>query len=202
MTTNKRGIKIMKKTIIILIVAIVEVPLLWLADEKLIVQISEPKPPEHQQNAVVVQRGSPTKKKAKPTSRPSVFDLTKKAHWYDPETTIGFQGASKTLSEWPEPFQPKPQEFQIIAQYETSSRKLKKSLSEDEYYSVEGRKQLMDKILKLTKRLREQLGEEHYGFHLEFIEPWTIYYHTWQVLAVNSISEDHISEFRELADEF
>ena len=75
------------------------------------------------------------------------------------------QGSSKTLSEWLEPFQPKPQEFQIIAQYEASFRKLKESLSEDEEHSVEGRKRLMDRISKLTKRLREQLGEEHHEMH-------------------------------------
>ena len=75
-------------------------------------------------------------------------------------------------------------------------------MSEDEYYSVEGRKRLIDGILKLNKKLQEQLGKERTQFYAEVRELGTGYYMTWQVLTANGISEDRVSEFREMADEF
>ena len=193
----------MKKSIIILSGGVVAISLIWLVNETLLIQTNAPNSAERQQGPTVVQQVTTAeqKTKAKPTSKPSVFDFSKKAHWYDPETTIGLY-ESKTLSEWLKPFRPKPQEFQIIAQYETSYKKLKESLSEDEYYSIEGRKWLLDEILKLNKQLWEQLGEERTRFYAEVRELDTGYYHTWKALTVNGISEDRVSEFRELADEF
>ena len=73
----------------------------------------------------------------------------------------------ETLSEWLRPFHPTTQEFQHIAQYETSRKKLRESLSEDEYYSVEGRKRLNGEIDKLMDQLHKQLGEERYQFYVE-----------------------------------
>ena len=142
---------------------------------------------------MIVQQGSANaqKTKAKPTSKPPVYDLSNKAHWYDPETTIGLY-ESKTLAEWLEPFKPKPQEFQIIAQYETSYRKLKESLSEDEYYSVDGRKRLRKEIDKLNEQIQKDFGAERHRFYIEVIEPSTDYYNTWKRLDVNGISEDRI----------
>ena len=124
-----------------------------------------------------------------------------KAHWYDPETTVGLY-ESKTIAEWLEPFNPSPEEFQTIAQYETVYKKLKESQTEDEYYSVNGRKRLIDEVLKLNKKLREDLGEERTWFYAEVRKLDTGYYYTWKALKVNGISEDRVAEFRELADEF
>ena len=194
----------MKKTIAILIGSTVAISLIWLIDETLLTETSAPKTAEKRQESAVERQDSPTrqKTKAKPTTKPPIYDLSQKAHWYDPETTIGFRGSSKTLSEWLEPFHPTPQEFQFIAQFEISYKNLKESLSEDEYYSVEGRKQLIDESLKLNKQLREQLGEERTQFYAEVRKLETGYYDTWKVLTVNGISEEGVSEFRELADEF
>ena len=102
------------------------------------------------------------------------------------------------------PFHPTPEEFQVIAQYEAARKKLDKSMSEDKYYSVEGRKQIIDEILKLNKQMREDLGLERTQLYVEVRETETGYYDTWKVLTVNGISEDlvSVSEFRELADEF
>ena len=194
----------MKKTIIILIGATVAISLLWLVDETLLTKTSGQKSAENQQEVTVVGKQGPSteqKTEAKPKWKPPVYDLSNKAHWYDPERTIGIY-ESKTLAEWLEPFKPNSEEFQIIAQYETSFRNLKESLSEDEYYSVEGRKWLIDEILKLNKQLWEQLGEERTQFYAEVRKLETGYYHTWEVLTANGISEDRVSEFRELADEF
>lgn len=135
-------------------------------------------------------------------TRLPVYDLSQKAHWYDPETTIGFQGSSKTLAEWLKPFKPKPEEFQIIAQYENERKKLEESLSEDEYYSVEGRLWLIDELMKLNKKLQEQLGEDRDKSYAEVRELGTGYYHTWEVLTVNDISEERVAEFRELGENF
>ena len=194
----------MKRPILIIASGVVVISLLLLVNEKWLKETSAPKTADKQQKEESVQQGtSPTEQKttAKPTSKPPVYDLTNKAHWYDPETTVGLY-ESKTLAEWLEPFKPKPEEFQSIAQYETSRKKLKESLSEDEYYSVEGRKRLIDGILKLNKKLREDLREERAQFYAEVQEPETGYYYTWEVLTVNGISDDRVSEFRELADEF
>ena len=115
---------------------------------------------------------------------------------------MGFRGSYQTLAEWLEPFKPNAEEFQIIAQYENEYKKLKESQTEDEYYSVEGRKWLIDEVLKLNKKLQKQLGEERTQFYAEVRELGTGYYDTWKVLTVNGISEERVAEFRELADEF
>lgn len=194
----------MRKTIIILIGATVTISLLWLVDEKFLTKTSNLKSAEKQQETETVQRISTTeqKTKAKPTSKPPVYDLSQKAHWYDPEITVGYRGSFRTLSEWLKPFHPTTQEFQDIAQYGTSRKKLRESLSEDEYYSVEGRKRLNAKIDKLMDQLHKQLGEERYQFYVEVRDLDTGYYNTWEVLTANGISEDRVPEFRKLADEF
>ena len=193
----------MKRPILIIASGVVVIALLLLVNEKWIKEPSAPKTAEKQQESAAEGQGSSTAQRttAKPTSKPPVYDLTNKAHWYDPETTVGLY-ESKTLAEWLEPFKPKPEEFQFIAQYEIERKKLRESLSEDEYYSVEGRKRLIDGILKLNKKLREQLGEERTQFYAEVQELETGYYYTWEVLTANGISDDRVSEFRELADEF
>ena len=193
----------MKKPILIIAAGTFAVSLIWLADKTFLAKERTPKTADKQQESAVERQGSPSEKKKtdKPTSKPPVYDLTNKAHWYDPETTVGLY-ESKTLAEWLEPFKPKPEEFQFIAQYENEYKKLKESMSEDEYYSVEGRKRLIDGILKLNKKLREDLGEERAQFYAEVQEPETGYYYTWEALTVNGISEDRVAEFRELADEF
>ena len=141
----------MKKTIIILSVGVVPVSLIWLVDERLLTKTSKPKSAENQQEATV-QQGLTTeeqKTKEKQKSKPPIYDLSQKAHWYDLETTVGYRGSFRTLSEWLKPFHTTTQEFQHIAQYETSRKKLKESLSEDEYYFVEGRKWLNNELDKL-----------------------------------------------------
>ena len=194
----------MKKPILIIAAGMVAVSLIWLVDKTFLAKETAPKTADKQQESTVERQGSPSEKKTtdKPTTKPLVYDLSNKAHWYDPETTIGFWGSSKTLAEWLEPFNPIPEEFQFIAQYERSYKELKESMSEDEYYSVEGRKQIIDEILKLNKQLREDLGEERTKFYAEVRELGTGYYDTWKVLTVNGISEERVAEFRELADEF
>ena len=194
----------MKRPILIIASGVVVISILLLVNEKWIKETSAPKSADKQQKVESVQQGSsPTEQKttAKPTSKPLVYDLSNKTHWYDPETTVGLYG-SGILAKEIEPFKPNAEEFQIIAQYEVARRKLKESLSEDEYYSVEGRKRLIDGILELNKKLREELGEERTQFYAEVRDPDTGYYNTWEVLKVNGISEERVAEFRELADEF
>ena len=204
MTTNKRRKQIMKRPILIIASGVVVIALLLLVNEKWLKETSPSKTADKQQKVESVQQGSsPTEQRAtdKPTSKPPVYDLSQKAHWYDPETTIGLY-ESKTLAEWLEPFKPSPQEFQLIAQFETTYKKLKESLSEDEYYSVERRKRLIDELSKQSNILQQQLGEEQMQFYLEVREPVTGYHKTWKVLTANGISEERVSEFRELADKF
>ena len=197
----------MKRPILILSAGVVVIALLLLVNEKWIKEPSAPKTAAKQQESATEGQDSPSEKKSKakpktkPKFKPPVYDLSQKAHWYDPETTIGLY-ESKTLAEWLKPFKPTPKEFQLIAQYENERKKLEESISEDEYYSVEGRKQLIDEINKLNKKLREQLGEERTQFYAEVRDPDTGYYNTWEVLKVNGISEERVAEFRELADEF
>ncbi len=193
----------MKRPILILSAGVVVIALPLLVNEKWIKEPSAPETADKQQEAAAEGQGSPTEQKtmAKPTSKPPVYDLSKKAHWYDPETTIGLY-ESKMLAEWLEPFNPSLQEFQLIAQFETTYKKLKESLSEDEYYSVEGRKRLIDELSKQSDILQQQLGEERMRFYLEVREPVTGYHKTWKVLTANGISEERVAEFRELADEF
>ena len=191
----------MKRPILIIAFGVVAITFLLMINEKWIRKDGAPKSAETQEEAVQQDSTTDQKAKAKSASRPPIYDLSNKTHWYDPETTVGLYG-SEILAEWLEPFKPTSEEFQIIAQYETSRKKLKESLSEDEYYSVEGRKRLIDGILELNKQLREQLGEERTQFYAEVGDPDTGYYNTWEVLKVNGISEERVAEFRELADEF
>ncbi len=196
----------MKRPVLIIAFGVVVISLLLMVNEKWIKESSAPKTADKPQTQeTLVTQSSPTvpkkKMETKPTTKPPVYDLSKKAHWYDPETTVGLYEA-KTLAEWLEPFKPTAEEFQIIAQYESEYKKLRESLSEDEYYSVEGRKWIIDEILKLNKKLREQLGDERTQFYAEVRELATGYYYTWKVLTVNGISEERVAEFRELADEF
>ena len=195
----------MKKPIIIISAGVVVISLLLLVNEKWLKENSAPPTAgAKQQESAAEGQGSSSEQKTtdKPTSKPPVYDLTNKAHWYDPETTIGFQGSSQTLAEWLEPFKPNAREFQIIAQYENERKKLEESLSEDEYYSVEGRLRFLDELMKLNRKLQEQLGEDRHKFYAEVRELETGYYDTWKVLTANGISEERVSEFRELADEF
>ena len=197
----------MKRPILILSAGVVVIALLLLVNEKWLKESSVPKTadkPQPQETLVTQSSTTVPKKKTedKSTTKPPVYDLSKKAHWYDPETTIGFQGSSQTLAEWLKPFQPTPEEFQIIAQYENERKKLEESISEDEYYSVEGRLRFLDELMKLNRKLQEQLGEERTRFYAEVRELGTGYYDTWKVLTANGISEERVSEFRELADEF
>ena len=75
-------------------------------------------------------------------------------------------------------------------------------MSENERYSVEGRKWIAAEVIKLHKQLREDLGLKRTQFYTEVRDLETGYYHTWEVLKVNGISEKRVAEFRELADEF
>ena len=70
----------MKKTIIILSGAIVAISILWLVDEKLPTKTSKSKFAESQKKNESVQQISTTeeKAKAKPTSKPPVYDLSPK----------------------------------------------------------------------------------------------------------------------------
>ena len=194
----------MKKPIFIIAAGMVAVSLIWLVDKTFLAKEHAPKTASNQQDSADEGQGSSTAQRTtdKPTSKPPIYDLSNKAHWYDPETTIGFRGSYQTLAKWLEPFKPTSEEFQIIAQYEAARKKLKESLSEDEYYSVEGRKRLIDEVIKLHKQLREDLGIERTQFYAEVRELVSGYYYTWKVLTVNGISEESVAEFRELADEF
>ena len=188
--------KTMKKPIFIIAAGMVAVSLIWLVDKTFLAKKRAPKTADKQQDSPTEQRTTD-----KPTSKPPVYDLTNKAHWYDPETTVGLY-ESKTLAEWLEPFKPTAKEFQIIAQYENEYKKLKESQTEDEYYSVEGRNWIVDEVIKLNKQLRKDLGLERTQFYAEVRELVSGYYDTWRVLTVNGISEERVAEFRDLADEF
>ncbi len=193
----------MKKPILIIAAGMVAVSLIWLVDKTFLAKESTPKTADKQQESGVEQQDSPTEQRTtdKPTSKPPVYDLSNKAHWYDPETTTIHEGTI-LLSELLRPFHPKPEEFQFIAQYETEFKKLKKSMSEDEYFSIDGRTWLIEETKKLNEQLQGQLGEERFRFYGEVREPETHYYDTWKILTANGISEERVSEFRELADEF
>ena len=195
----------MKKPTLIIAAGVVVIAFLLLVDKIFLTKESAQKTAAtKQQESESVQQASQSEKKkatGKPASKPPVYDLSKKAHWYDPETTKAREGWI-LLSELLSPFHPTPEEFQIIAQNENSLKKLKESLSEDEYYSIEGRKRYLDESIKLNNQLREQLGEARYRFFAEVRDLETGYYKTWKVLTVNGISEERVSEFRELADEF
>lgn len=142
----------MKKSIIILPGGVVVISLLWLVDKTFLTKKTVPNSADKQRKSAVARQGSSTEKKPKikPKFKPPVYDLSNKAHWYNPETTVGLY-ESQTLTEWLEPFKPSSKEFQIVAQYETSRKKIKESLSEDEYYSVDGRQWLIDETLKLNR---------------------------------------------------
>ena len=112
----------MKKPILMIADGMVAVSLIWTVDKTFLAKESAPKTADKQEESAVARQGSattPKKPADKPTSKPPVYDLSKKAHWYAPETTIGFWSSSRTLAEWIEPFQPTAEEFRLIAQYET-----------------------------------------------------------------------------------
>ena len=194
----------MKRPILIIAGGVIVIALLLLLNEKWIQKDSAPKTAEKQQESAAEGQGSPTEQRTtdKPTSKPPVYDWSNKAHWYDPETTIGFWGSSKTLAEWLEPFKPTAEEFQVIAQYEAARKKLDESQTEDEYYSVEGRNRIVDEVMKLHKQIRKDMGLERAQFYAEVRGRVSGYYDTWRVLTVNGISENRVAEFRDLADEF
>lgn len=193
----------MKRPMLIIAFGVVAITFLLMINEKWIRKDGAPKSAETQKEDEAVQQDSTTdqKAKAKSASKPPVYDLSNKMHWYDPETTFGIN-ESKLLSEMLKPFQPSHREFQLIAQYETSFKNLTKSLSEDEHFSVEGRTWLRKEIDKLNEQILKDLGVERHRFYIEVIEPSTGYYDTWKVLNVNGISEERVQEFRELADQF
>lgn len=99
----------MKKPILIIAAGMIAVSLIWLVDETFLTQTIAPKTADKQQESGLERQGSPTKQKTtdklnvKPKFKPPVYDLSKKAHWYDPETTIELY-ESQTLAEWLEPF--------------------------------------------------------------------------------------------------
>ena len=104
----------MKKPILIIAAGMVAVSLIWLVDKTFLAKESAPKSADKQQKVESVQQGSsPTEQKttAKPTSKPPVYDLSKKAHWYDPETTMGYRESYQPLAKWLEPFKPNAEEF-------------------------------------------------------------------------------------------
>ena len=153
----------MKKTIIILIGYTVVISLIWLVDKTLLTKTSAPKSIEKQQESTAEQKTT-----AKSTSNLPVYDLSKKSHWCEPETTAWRGHGSKLLSGILEPFHPTPKEFQyILVQYETLSKRHKESLSEDEYYSMEGREMLITDIEKLHEQFLEQLEKERFLFYVK-----------------------------------
>ena len=194
----------MKKPIFIIAAGMIAVSLIWLVDKTFLAKETAPKTADKQQESASEGQGSTTEQRTtdKPTSKPPVYDLSNKAHWYDPETTIGFWGSSKTLAEWLEPFKPTAEEFQIIARYEAARKELDESQTEDEYYSVEGRNWIVDEVIKLHKQIREDMGLERAQFYAEVRGRVSGYYDTWKVLTTNGISEERVVEFRDLADEF
>ena len=116
----------MKKPILMVADGMVAVSLIWTVDKTFLAKESAPKTADKQQESEVARQGSattPKKPADKPASKPPVYDLSKKAHWYALETTIGFWSSSKTLAEWIEPFQPTAEEFRLIAHTKLSSKK-------------------------------------------------------------------------------
>ena len=82
----------MKRPILIIAAGVVVISILWLVDKTFLAKESAPETADKQQKVESVQQGSsPTEQKttAKPTLKPPVYDLSQKAHWYDPETTVG-----------------------------------------------------------------------------------------------------------------
>lgn len=75
----------MKKPILIIASSVVVIALLLLVNEKWLKEPSDPKTVDNQQDSTAEGQGSPSEKKkttAKPTSKPPVYDLSNKAHWY------------------------------------------------------------------------------------------------------------------------
>ena len=78
----------MKKLILIIAAGMVAVSLIWMVDKTSLAKESAPKTAEKQQESAAERRGStmaPKKTTGNPTSKPPVYDLSKKAHWYDPK---------------------------------------------------------------------------------------------------------------------
>ena len=88
----------MKRPILILSTGIVVILLLLMVNEKWLKETSAPKAAvAKQQESAIDQQGTPTSSQketeAKPTTKPPVYDLSQKAHWYDPEITVGYRGS-------------------------------------------------------------------------------------------------------------
>ena len=142
----------------------------------------------------------PTEKTDRSRGMPQ-FDLSKKAHYYDPETTMTSVG--KTLAWHLQPFHPAPQEFQYIAQFRAAREKLRKSsVSQgDDWFTQAARIVFGTELDKLKRRLKQQLGKERYARYQYVMRSENGYYKSWRLIAASGLGEERVEELRALATE-
>lgn len=130
------------------------------------------------------------------------FDLSKKAHYHDPETTMyGIYNLAWML----EPFHPTPQEFQYIAQRMAGVREVKKKVGDDAFFTPKGRRQFSREVDKLDAILRKQLGKKRYERYIYTAAPplnKTCYSDAWRFVTVNGLDESRAEDLRDLAIEY
>ncbi len=143
----------------------------------------------------------PTEKDDRSRGMPQ-FDLSKKAHYYDPETTMTSVG--KTLAWHLQPFHPTPQEFQYIAQFDAARDKLRKSSISrgDDWFTRAARIVFGTELDKLKRRFKQQLGKERYDRYQYVMLGRDGYYESWRAVAASGLDEERVEELRALATEY
>lgn len=143
----------------------------------------------------------PTEKTDRSRGMPQ-FDLSKKAHYYDPETTMTSRG--RTLAWHLQPFHPTPQEFQYIAQFDAARDKLRKSsISQgDDWFTRAARVVFGTELDKLKRRLKQQLGKERYARYQYVMRSENGYYKSWRLIAASGLGEERVEDLRALATEY
>lgn len=138
---------------------------------------------------------------AKGKDQKAHFDLSKKAHYYDPETTMHF----KHKLAWElAPFHPTPQEFQYIAQRLAGVQEVGKRVGDDAFFTPKGRRQWRREVDKLDAILRKQLGKDRYERYLYAADPLmkTQYPDAWRLVTANGLDEARAEDLRDLAIEY
>lgn len=143
----------------------------------------------------------PTEKNDRSRGIPQ-FDLSKKAHYYDPETTMTSIG--RTLAWHLQPFHPAPQEFQYIAQFEAACDNLRKSsMSQgDDWFTRAARIVFGTELDKLKRRLKQQLGKERYARYQYVMLDDNGYSESWRLVAASGLDEERVEDLRSLATEY
>ncbi|MCS1407934.1 MAG: hypothetical protein M2R45_01097 [Verrucomicrobia subdivision 3 bacterium] len=191
-----------KKTVLIAAAAFAAAALFWFIPWQDPGSVGPERPlPEHGGAAETAPTGAGEANRK--TQGTAVFDLSKKAHYYDPETTMD---SIHKLAWVLEPFHPTPQEFQHIARYLTGIQEVKKRISEDAFFTPAGRRQFGREVDKLEAALRKQLGRERYERYEYTTETpgahKTGYSEAWRLATANGLDEERAEDLRALATEY